>query len=279
MNTPLLAGWDSIRNNFAEIRLLTEEELQYDQKARPIYSEAQNRFKLFRILELNYKEWKSYQRKLLTPGSLKEDQYLLLDRLMFNFLASAYGLMEHFEVSYRQRYKKNQTKLMEYDSFLTKYCENSWASAFFIDFRNYAQHVALPIGRFSRNESTHSITISITHDAAALIKEYRDWKRSKLSADRGELDLISLTEEYFHRLQRDYGAFMVKCFYPELEEIDAFYWRLTQEVHQQHPSARMVFQMEKEEKKERTKIRVKMSFEQPPNAVFEELGMSIERQT
>jgi len=272
-----LAGWDSARNNFFELRPLTEHEEAFDAQSRPVFAEAHGRFKLFQILEMNYRDWTAYHRSLLTPGSRKQDDLLVLDRLLFNFLAAAYGLFEHFEVSYRRRYKKEPAKLAEYETFLQKFYDNSWAAAFFMDFRNYVQHFDLPIGSFNRNEGTHSITISITHDAAKLVAEYRDWKRSQLNAERGQLDLITMSEEFYHRLRQDYGSFMARCFYPELKEMDQFYWRLTQEVRTRNPTARMVFLTEKDEKRERTKTSVRWSFEQPPNAVFDELGISIER--
>ncbi len=60
-----LAAWDGARNNFAEIRSLTEEEIIFDKRATPIFSEARGRFKLFHILELNYNDWVKYQRELL----------------------------------------------------------------------------------------------------------------------------------------------------------------------------------------------------------------------
>ena len=70
---------------------------------------------------------------------------------------------------------------------------------------------------------------------------------------------------------------MVQCFYPELEDIDRFYWVLTQEVREKNPKAKMVFLSEKDEKKEGTNVKMNFSFEQPPNTVFEELGISYER--
>ncbi|MEI6787147.1 MAG: hypothetical protein WCL49_01590 [bacterium] len=274
-----LVAWDGARNNFSEIRPLTEQEIVFDKRATPIFSEARGRFKLFHILEFNYNDWVKYQRELLSAGPRKDDCHLVLDRLLFNFLASAYGVIEHFEVSYRQRYRKNNDKLKEYESFFRQFCENSWAVSFFLDFRNYAQHVALPIGNFNRSEDIHSIRISITHEASSLVRDYNGWKRSKLSADKGQLDLISLTEEYYHRLRRDYGSFMARCFYPELVDIDAFYWALTQEVRQRNPSARMVFMTAKEETKQRTRTNVKWTFVQPPQAVYDELGITVEKKT
>jgi hypothetical protein len=70
---------------------------------------------------------------------------------------------------------------------------------------------------------------------------------------------------------------MLNVFFPELREIDRFYWKLTQEVWIRNPTARMVFITDKNEKKSRIKKIVRWTFERPPNAVFDELGITIER--
>ena len=277
MNELQLAGWDGARQNFFELRPLTDQEAAFDAQSRPVFAEARGRFKLFRILDMNYQEWAEYLKKVLTPGSRNADDELALNRLLFNFLASAYGVIEHFEVSYRRRFKKNADQLKKYEDFLAKFYDVCWAAAFFMDFRNYSQHFDLPVGSFKRHESSHSVSISVTQDAAQLTKDYRDWKRSVLTADRGSLDLITLSQEFYYRLRQDYGGFMAQCFYPELKEMDAFYWKLTEEVRNKNPRARMVFLSEKNEKKERTKISVQWSFEQPPNAVYDELGITVKR--
>ena len=212
MSNAQLAGWDAARGSFLELRPLSAQEVQFDEQARPVFAEAQSRFKLFRILDLNYRDWTAYHRTLLSPGSRKADDLLSLDRLLFNVLAAAYGVFEHFEVSYRRRHKKSPEKLAEYDAFREKFFRNSWACAFLMDFRNYVQHVDLPIGAFNRNENTHSISISITQDARRLVAEYRGWKKSQLKPEHGELDLITLSEEFYHRLRQDFGAFMARCF-------------------------------------------------------------------
>ena len=269
-----LAGCDSTQNNLFEVRPLTKEEIDFDANSRPVFIEARSRFDLFQIIELNYSEWKKYHRELLTSGHRKQNNMLGLNRLLFNFLASAYGVIQHFEVSYSSRHKKDAEKMKEYKGFMNKFYENCWSAAFFMDLRNYTQHVGLPIGSFNRKEDTNSIRISITHDSSKLLHEYHDWKRSKLSLEHGELDLIKLSEEFNYQLRRNYGGFMARHFYPKLECIDQFYWKLTQEVRMQNPKARMVFLT----KKNKTATTIDFAFEQPPNAVFEELGIITERE-
>jgi len=248
-----------------------------DERSRPVFAEARERLKLFQILELNYQAWESHLRSEMTPRGSKEDGHLLLDQLMLNFLNTVYAITEHFRLSYRQRYKKDDAKIGELTEFIKKLHATSWAVAFFSDFRNYVQHCALPIGHYNRNETSHGVRIDVTHDAVKLCEAYRDWKDSHLTPGHGTLDLIDLTTECYHRLRTNYGGFIAKVFYPELVNLDAFYWSLTQEVTRRDPRARMVFLTDHKETRLRTKVEMKMTFTFPPNAVFEELGITVER--
>lgn len=169
MSNLQLAGWETVRNNFFEVRPLTQDEMDFDTNSRPLFTEVRSRFNLFQILDLNYREWEKYHRELLTKGHNKQNNMLILNRLLFNFLASAYGVVEHFEVSYRRRHKKDTEKMKQYKEFMDNFFSANWAAAFFMDFRNYTQHVGLPIGSFSRHEDSNSISIAITHDPLMLV--------------------------------------------------------------------------------------------------------------
>jgi hypothetical protein len=51
-----LVGFTTNKNNFHFVRDLSEEELSNHKNYTPVFTEARNRFKLFRILDANYKE-------------------------------------------------------------------------------------------------------------------------------------------------------------------------------------------------------------------------------
>jgi hypothetical protein len=271
--TTELAAWNSATSNFNRVRPLTADEIAMDERSRPVFSEARERLKLFQILKLNYQAWESHLQSEMTPGKPKGDGHLLLDQLMLNFLNTVYAITEHFRLSYMQRYKNDGAKIGERKEFIRKLHADSWAVAFFADFRNYVQHCALPIGTYNRDENSHGVRIDVTHDAVKLCETYRDWKDSHLTPKHGTLDLIDLTNECYRRLRKDYGGFIAKVFYPELLEMDTFYWSLTQEVRRSDPLARMVFLIDQKETRLRTKVEMKITFTFPPNAVFDELGM------
>src|SRR5689334_14206229 len=94
--------------NYKELRDLTPDELSKHEYFTPIFVEARNRLRVFNMLEANYQEWRSYTQSLLTTHSGNhEEEQLYLDRLLLNHLTCAYTIHEHFDVSFRRRFKKN----------------------------------------------------------------------------------------------------------------------------------------------------------------------------
>jgi hypothetical protein len=200
------------------------------------------RFSLFVIVKRNYAEWLQYTTGLLKPiDGLSDDELSELDRLMLNFLSSARSLIDHFGQYYKQSHR-NTPEDEKYSEYISKLETHSWAFGFFQDLRNFTQHCGLPIGRYSRTASRHAINLKIVADANWLLANSnpsRDWKTSKLTAARGELDLIELTQEYHHRLTQDLGGFVAKAFGPKLIDAHNFFALLAKEVETKHPGTTM----------------------------------------
>ena len=273
ISSPHLAYWIPSRHHLQPVRKLTEEEVAKNTRFAPIYKEAENRLKLFKILGLNYEAWAKFTDALLSAEPDTPDDLLTADQLLFNFLASAYGITEHFKVSFRQRFKKDPVKMQEYADFLDRLCAGSWATAFFFDFRNYVQHSGLPVGNFQKHRSRTKVEITIEQDAVELLKDYKDWKRSKLEPSHGKLDLVELSRDYYLYLKRDYASYVAKTFYPELVEIQEFYSGLSDEATKGEAGKRMVFILKAEEAG--NKLDLKTS--EPPNDPMKEIGILVER--
>ena len=272
-----LAGW-APRSLPVPIRDLTDNELRSEANYKARFVEILSRFSLFRILEKNYQEWWSFTRKLLIPGNRDfEQDRLELNRLLMNYLSSAYSIVEHMEKSYTQRFRNDTEKSKKYRDFISRLENDSFAYAFFMDFRDYAQHQETPIGGYDRNETMHSVEISVRQSAEELSKQPRDWKRSSLTAAKGDLDLLTMTQDFHHLMSRSFARFMIDALNPDLKEIDEFYWNLTQEVRQKIPNARMVFLEKLIKTPERTRVNFSYTIVQPPNAPYEELGIPITR--
>ena len=276
-----LIGFNQTRQHFHLVRKLTEQEIDNYNKFQPIVAEAHNRFKLFRILRDNFNEWITYIGSLLTSSPRNEENdWQQLDRLLLNYLTCAYTIQEHFMVSYRQRFRKDEPKLKDYEDFLNRVCQTSWAFAFFLDFRGYIQHRELGIGYFHRHVNLTSVEVSITHESAQLVADSREWKRSKLTDKRGKLDLVELLNEFNHHMLHSYGAYVAKAFFPDLFPAAQFYDSLTKEVLLLGPGFRMFFtddepKINSEEGKQEVSLHLKLV----PNNLFAELGISVSAKT
>jgi len=271
-----LLGFSDSGKRLHFVRDLTEQEKEMHRKSLPTWTDARNKFHLFKLLGLNYSEWIAYINILLTPTMREEDIVVKLDRLLLNYLSCAYTIQEHFKGSIRRRFKNNTAKKEEYDTFIDELCKKSWEYAFFLDFRGYVQHCGLGIGKFNRQANLTSVTVSIGQDAKELLENSKEWKRCELTGKEGVLDLVKMLNEYHHRMTEQYGRFVAKLFYPELVQIANFYSDLTREVQQINLGFRMVF-IENDPKinteGDKQTMNLELSF--VPNDLFAELGIMI----
>jgi hypothetical protein len=276
-----LGSFNSATSHYDLIRDLTTEEIEQYTKLKPFITEARNRLALFRMLERNYAEWRGYLARLLSV-TFKEDVEVSeeLNRLLLNYLTFAYSIQKHFELSFRQRFKKQPAKLREYAEFLDRLCKDSWAFAFVLDYRGYVQHVGLGIFRSSRTVSERSIAIEIFANPKVLVSQRpREWKRSRLTSECNEINLKPVLEEFHFEMLNRYAAFVATSFLPELQLASEFYGNLTKEVQKRHPTARMIFYSEKPQvtRGEGGKIFKTTKEILVPNNVFEELGIKIRK--
>lgn len=276
-----LIGYSAERQSFHIIRNLTNEEIANYEKYQPTLAEAHNRFKLFRILGENFKEWVNYINSLLTSQPRNDEfDWLQLDRLLLNYLTCAYTIQEHFKASFQRRFRKDTAKLKEYDDFVEKLCETSWVFAFFLDFRGFIQHCELGVGHYQRKTSSTSVKLNISHESTQLVAESKEWKRCKLTGKKGMLDLVVLLEEFHHYMLKSYGGYVAKTFFPELLPAAEFYADLTSEVLKIGPGYRMVFgDGEPQKRFEEGKQQMQLQLKLVPNDLLAELGFSISPRT
>jgi hypothetical protein len=185
---------------------------------------------------------------------------------------------EHFEVSFNQRFRGDAEKRRGHKDFIDKQSKDCWAFGFFIDFRGFVQHRGFGLESYSRTISATSVKISLSQDSAALAKESRDWKRSKLAGSEGELDLVSLLREFHLRMLNDYFRFIVDTFYPELVPAAELYHSLTAEATKQTPGGRMIFARDLSAQ-ETVGDKMTMAFEHVPNDLFLEFGITAPEDT
>lgn len=261
--------------NIAELRDLPEAEIAEHSTYVPVLAEARERLKLFQILDHNYGEWKRYLKSLLSAKPHRDDEIVHLDRLLLNYVTCAYVIEQHFNVSFQQRYRKDPARQKAYNEFQSRLYRRSWQTAFFLDFRGYIQHSGLGIGFYNRPVREASVKIVIICDARELVPKMRRWDRSKLTAARGKIDIVSSLRECHFHLSKSYGSFVAATFFPELAPAAKFYGDLTSEVRDKHPNHRMVFFKRRRARKDRSGNKTwKIEFTEVPNDLFGELGLS-----
>jgi hypothetical protein len=274
-----LGSYDAARRHYDAFRDLTSEEVEQHRAFTRCLTEARERLSLFRMLNRNYSDWRNYLNRLLS-ADFREDVDVSeeLNRLLLNYLTFAYSIQKHFDVSFRQRFKKQPAALRKYSDFIDRLCDACWPFAFVLDYRGYVQHVGLGISFNSRTANDTSVRIKVTANAKALLAESRQWERSRLTTEKGELDLIAILKEFHVQMLQSYAAFVVKTFFPELVPAAEFYARLTTEIQERHPTARMIFYQKKPEfiSEEGGKKSLNMNFLMVPNDVFADLGIKVE---
>jgi hypothetical protein len=271
---------NSAKNKFDILRDLTGEEMEQHAKFTPLCAEARERLALFRMLDRNYVDWKAYLNRLLST-TFKEDVDVKeeLDRLLLNYLTFAYTIEQHFNVSFRQRFKKDAATLKKYEDFLDRLCKASWPFAFILDYRGYVQHVELGISWSNRVMNDTSVRIEVMANAKALLAASRQWKRSGLTIEKGDLDLVGILKEFHVQMIQSYAVFVAKTFFPELQPASEFYARLTKEVQERDPNARMIFFSKKPEStpEKGGKVSINWSVVYVANDLFAELGIKVKK--
>jgi len=268
---PVLASITDPGFHLSGIRELTEDEQEKLAEYTKIAASARNRFKLFMILKKNYSEWWDYTRSLLSPNdNLEPDEMVELDRLMLNFLSSAKSVLDQFKQHWTQAYR-GTGKENDFKNYIKKLEDGCWAFAFFQDLRNFTQHCGLPIGNYTRNANTSSVTLIIQADSEWLIDHYNRWDKSKLTKERGRLDLMDLCRDYYIRLQQDFGNFVANAFTPELLEAHTFLAGLANEANRLHPEGmyRIVTKFDL------TPTGFNFQFKTPPADLLGSLGISV----
>lgn len=275
-----LARW--IENDVTTITIirdLTRAEVGTNDRYMPLTGEALERFVLFKILAQNYAEWQSYVHSLLSGGPFggESEEKLTLNRLLLNYLTCAYTIQEHFRVALKKRFRSQQDKIKEHDDYLKGLCEKSWDTAFFLDFRGYVQHRGFGITRYRRVITPTSVQLTIECDASDLIAETRNadnWIRSKLSASKGPIQIVPTLAAFHVHMVKNYGKFVAKLIYPELQDAAKFYADLTKEAVQNRTQYRMIFCEAPIVETTEDGTKTKFSLLCPPNNLFAEVGLT-----
>jgi len=275
-------GFVNSRTNHHQImRDLSPSEIENHERLGAFVIEARNRLSLFRMLARNYAEWRKYLNSMLSIPGPEGDTMEELNRLLLNYLGTAYTIHQHFRGLFRKKFRHDKKLQGAHMEFIEKLSAKHWQFGFVLDYRGYVQHTGLAVGNYRRTPKSASIEIAITTHSAELVEKGRDddWKFSKIKADHGEIDLIAAVENFQRIASEHYGKFVANQFFPDLIEADKFYGALLQEVRAKDPDATMVFFKKAFEKtqEDSATISYHMEYSEVPNDVFREVGIVVKR--
>ncbi len=234
MRFPALAAWRQDPQEFAVIRSLTESEVaMLSQWEKPLGT-AEQRLNLLKITHRNFEELQEFVE---APGADRINHRLELDRLILNYLSSAYGLHEQI----RGHIKRETPQQFDaFQQFISDLEEKSFAFAFFRDFRNYAQHCELPVGKLTVTQTVSKTTVKIRHLVTDLVADYSGWKKSQLHTRTGEINLLELLKEYDDVLLGEYADWLAFYFTRQLLPLHRFAAELAAEVKRIKPAYTLV---------------------------------------
>ena len=258
------------------LRALTKDEHRHYKEFLAITVKARNRFRMFKLLELNYRAWNSLIKALLRPETLHDDEMLELDRMLLNFLTTARALLDHFTQYYVQTYQGTSEE-NKFGDHLELLGTKNWAFGFFQDFRNFVQHCGLGVCNYSKHVGHRSVELKIEADADWLLHHYNGWACCKLQHSHGKLDLITLTQDYYHMLMHSVGPFLARAFFPKLVEAHNFFAIIGKEVNDAAPGHKAVLITDaKLLTPDGKKINLQMTELQTD--VFAHIGIKVERE-
>jgi hypothetical protein len=146
--------------NIRRVRSLSEKEADQTAEALAILGRYASHNNLFILTELNYHELQLALTEYNTNFRQYSGNILRLDtlltncsRLMLNYLSSFRMFIDHSEVSLKRRFGKGSPAVDAYKTLESHQYDSVFAYRFLYRFRNFVQHIGLPIERVSHTET------------------------------------------------------------------------------------------------------------------------------
>lgn len=235
---PALVGIDPDTNRIDVIRPIHSAEMGNIENARALFSVVSPIMTMFAILDGNYQDILKFTTALASgyrgppPANLSANRYLL------NYIASASALLDHFSKTYKRQCRLKDIPDTGFKELRRHLEQTDDVFQFFVHFRDFVLHVALPVGNLTVTDSKGSgRSMSITYRSADLRQdEHGRLSSCRLLSKYDNIDLI-LHLGQFHRLltTRIFDQ-IVQCFLENLKAASRFHKTLAEEVRSRSPT-------------------------------------------
>jgi hypothetical protein len=194
--------------NIRRVRSLTDQEADETSAALAVLGRYASHNNLFILTELNFHELQLALAEYNTNFQQYSGDVLRLDtlitncsRLMLNYLSSFRMFTDHSEASLKRRFGKDSPEVRAYKKIENHQYDSVFAYRFLYRFRNFVQHIGLPIERAShtdtREHGPESLKLIMTKQR--LLEDREVWG-TVLSEVEALPDEIAITE-YFPQLR------------------------------------------------------------------------------
>ncbi|MBI5402903.1 MAG: hypothetical protein HY959_05855 [Ignavibacteriae bacterium] len=174
--------------------------------------------KLFRLVELNYREFKSTVKNYLDKfidnptADFSEFEFLFLDlnRLILNFLSSVRTYLDHTETRFKREFGAKSDEILLFKKETGEAYDNYFSYRFLYKLRNFSQHCGLPSGSLKINSEAGdkgkticTLTIFLVRDD--LTSKYDSWGEKvteDLNKKEETFDIVPLIDEKFELLEK-----------------------------------------------------------------------------
>ena len=166
---------------------ISEEDYSFCLKVLNDFSELIENENLFKVVELNYEDFKSKisEYKVKIPELLQHNSHDLnmlqinINRLILNLLSAIRTFLDHKETYLKRKFGKNSNELLLFEQEKGGAFDNNFEYRFISKARNYAQHCGLPIGppevkSFQDENNDVQNEINIFFEREVLLSKF-DW--------------------------------------------------------------------------------------------------------
>jgi hypothetical protein len=156
------ASWRRDDNvvNIHKVRTLTDKEAVETSNALAVLGRYAAHNNLFILTELNYRDlelalaeynanFRKYSGNILALGTVINN----CSRLILNYLSSFRMFTDHSETALKRRFGKDSRAFSEYKAIESRQYDSVFAYRFLYRFRNFVQHLGLPIEKISHTDT------------------------------------------------------------------------------------------------------------------------------